>query len=349
MVELTAAEIAQSVSGQLHGPADVVIAGVAGLGKAGGQELSYVKDKAHAAAAAASGAGAIISPFPLPGYKGAVIICEDAELAFCRVLTMFAAARLHRPTGVSSLACVSDRAILGRNVAVGQFSVIEDRAVLGNDVVVYPLVYVGRGAKIGNRTVLYPQVSVLEDVQIGSDCIIHCSVVIGEDGFGFIQREGKHVRLPQIGRVRIGDNVEIGSLVCVHRAMLDETVVEDGVKIDSHSHLAHNTYVGAHSLLVAYAKLAGSVTLGKGVLLAEDVGINDHVTVGDGAVVAGGAGVRKDVEPGQTVQGYPARPIQQQRRIYALQGKLPDMFSRLRELEKQVESLRLRLEGERRE
>jgi len=328
MLKLTAAQIAESVSGELHGPADVVISGVASLQKAGNEELSYLKDERLVDAAAASGAGAIISPCPVPGYKGALIICKDAELAFCRVLTRFAEDRLRRPTGVSGLACVSDRATVGRNVAVGQFSVIEDDAVLGADVVVYPLVYVGRGAKIGDRTVLYPQVSVLEGVEIGSDCVIHCNVVIGEDGFGYIQRGGRHIRLPHLGRVRIGNDVEIGSLVC-----------------DSHSHLAHNTHVGAHSLLVAYAKLAGSVTLGKGVLLAEDVGINDHVTVGDGAIVAGGAGVRKDVAPGQMVQGYPARPIQEQRRIYALEGKLPQMFKRLRELERQVDLLRLRLEN----
>jgi len=345
MLKLTAAQIAESVSGELHGPADVVISGVASLQKAGNEELSYLRDEKLLDAAAASGAGAIISPCPVPGYKGALIICKDPELAFCRVLTRFAEDRLHRPTGVSALASVSDKATLGRNVAVGQFSVIEDDAVVGDDVVIYPLVYVGKGAKIGDRTVLYPQVSVLDGVEIGSDCVIHCNVVIGEDGFGYIQRDGRHIRLPHLGGVRIGNDVEIGSLVCIHRAMLDETVVENGVKIDSHSHLAHNTHVGAHSLLVAYAKLAGSVTLGKGVLLAEDVGINDHVTVGDGAIVAGGAGVRKDVAPGQMVQGYPARPIHEQRRIYALEGKLPQMFKRLRELERQVDLLRSMLEN----
>jgi len=349
MPKLTAAQIAQMVGGELRGPGETVIAGVASVDKANRGDLSFIRDAKLTKLAAASRAGAIISPCCIEGYEGSLIICDDAELAFCRVLERFAEERFPRPEGVSPHAFVSSRATLGAGASVGHFAVIEDDVTLGSGAVVYPLVYVGRGARIGDRTVLYPHVSVREGVEVGADCIIHCNTAIGDDGFGYIQREGRHVKLPQVGGVRIGNGVEISGFVTVQRAMLDETVVEDGVKIDSHSHLAHSTCVGEHSLLVAYAKLAGSVKLGKGVLVMGDVSITDHVTVGDGAVLAAGSGVHRDVKPGQVVWGYPAREHGLQRRIWAVQGKLPEMHRRLKELEEQVASLREQLRKGRRQ
>lgn len=346
MAELTSGEIADMVGGELRGPADVAIADVAGLQKAGPHDLSYVADDDCPERAKGSTAGAIISHCPLEGYDGAVIICEDPRRALARVLIGFAERRFPPPQGVSESACISETATVADGAAVGPGTVVADEAVIQEGAVVYPLSYVGRRSRVGRGTVILPHVCIRADVTIGSNCRIHSHVSIGEDGFGYLQREGRHVKLPHVGKVRIGDDVEIGSMVTIDRAMLDETVIGDGVKIDSHSHLAHNVEVGDHSLMVAYAKLAGSVKLGKGVLLAEDVGITDHVTVGDGARLAGGSGVRKDVPPGETLWGYPARPLSEQRRIWALQGKLPEFRERIRRLEEQVEELRGRL-GER--
>lgn len=340
MVRLTTQEITEMVGGTLHGPGDTEISGVAGLEKAEANELSFVRDERNLTAASKSKAAAIISPALPEGYDGAVILCEDPELAFCKILTRFHEAAFPSPVGLSESAFIASSASLGGGAAVGAGAVIEDHAVIGKDAVIYPLVYVGPGARIGERTVLYPHVCVYDGVEIGAECVIHCNSVIGKSGFGYIQREGRHIRLPHVGKVRIGNRVEIGAFVNVDRALVEETVIEDGVKIDSHSHLSHNTRVGADSLLVAYAKVAGSSKLGKRVLLAEDVGVSDHVSIGDGAVVAARSGVTKDVAPGAVVMGFPPRPIAEERRILALRERLPQMQKRLRALEEEVAALK---------
>lgn len=340
MFRLTAEEIAKMTGGEAVGAADVEIEGPASLEGAGPHDVSFLQDDRMAELAAASKAGAILARSPIQGYGGCVIVCEDPHLAFSRVLARYGEEMFPRPSGVSESASISSSAEIGSGAAVGSHTVIEDGARIGEDAVIYPLVYVGRGAGIGDRTVLYPHVCVREHVRIGSDCIIHCNSVIGDDGFGYIQREGRHVKLPQVGGVRIGNCVEIGSLCTVDRAAMDETVIGDGVKIDSHSHLAHNVSVGDDSLLVAYAKVAGSATLGRGVVLAEDAGVSDHVTVGDGAVLGASAGAAQDVAPGETVWGNPARPIALQRRIWALLGRLPEMHRKIQSLEGEIELLR---------
>ncbi len=346
MPRLTAEEVCRMVDGELHGDPEEAITGVASPGAASDGDLAFIADEDMAEEAAGSGASVLLAPGPVDGFGGVLIVCDDPEMGAREVLQKFAAERLEPPEGVSTDARIADSARVAEGAAVGHGAVIGPHAKIGEGAVIYPLAYVGPRSRIGPRTVVYPHVTIREDVEIGRDCTIHSNTSIGADGFGFIQRGGEHIRMPHVGSVRIGDEVEIGSLVTIHRAMLDETVIEDGVKIDSHSHVAHNCRVGPGSLMVGYSKLAGSVELGEGVIMAEDSGVNDHVTIGDGAVVAGGSGVKSDVEPGEAVWGYPARPMGRQRRIWAIEGRLPDMHKKLNRLEKEVKELRDRLEGE---
>ena len=344
MPRLTAKEVCGMVDGELHGDPEKAITGVASPETASGGDMAFIADEDRAEEAGRSGASVLLAPCAVDDFGGALIVCEDPEMAAREVLQRFAAERFEPPEDVSPDARIADNAEVAEGAAVGSGAVIGPHAKIGEGAVIYPLAYVGPRSRIGPRTVVYPHVTIREDVEIGRDCIIHSNTSIGADGFGFIQREGEHVKMPHVGSVRIGDEVEVGSLVTVHRAMLDETVIEDGVKIDSHSHVAHNCRVGARSLMVGYSKLAGSVELGEGVIMAEDSGVNDHVKVGDGAIVAGGSGVKSDVEPGEAVWGYPARPMGQQRRIWAIQGRLPDMHRKLNRLEKEVKELRSQLE-----
>ena len=343
MPRLTADEICRMADGELHGDPEEAITGVASPEHASKGDFAFISDEEMAAEAADSGASVLLAPCAVDGFEGTVIVCDDPEMAARDVLQQFAEERFVPPSGISGAARIADTADIGEGAAVGSGAVIAPHARIAEGAVIYPLAYIGPRSRIGPGAVVYPHVTIREDVEIGRDCIIHSNTSIGEDGFGFIQRGGGHVKMPHVGSVHIGDEVEIGSLVTVHRAMLDETVIEDGVKIDSHSHVAHNCRVGRASVMVGYSKLAGSVELGEGVIMAEDSGVNDHVTVGDGAIVAGGSGVKSDVEAGEAVWGYPARPMDQQRRIWALQGRLPDMHQKLNRLEKEVRELRDRL------
>jgi UDP-3-O-[3-hydroxymyristoyl] glucosamine N-acyltransferase len=328
------------VGGRIIGREDVTIADLSGLEQAGAGDLAFLRDKNRAAQAEGCKASILVTPIELASYAGVQVVCEDADMALARVLSAFAEQRFPRPQGVSPRASVHPSVSVGRNVAVADFAFVGEGTVLGDDVVIYPHVYVGRDCRIGARTTLYANVSVHDRVIIGADCIIRYNAVLGSDGFGFIQRGGRNVKLAQVGGVRIGNNVEIGSLTTVDRATMDETVVEDGTKIDSHCHVAHNCHVGPECIMAGYAKLAGSVRLGKGVICAEDSGVNDHGTVADGAIIGGLAGVPGNVPAGAYMLGAPARPAAEQRRIWAIMGRLPQMLEKLRRLEKEVEELR---------
>lgn len=342
MPRYSAEQLAGILGGRLVGRGDVTIDNVRGLDRADEGDLSFLREPRREPDALKCKASVLVTPVEVEGYGGTQIVCADPDMAMVTVLEAFAQERFPRPSGVSPRASVSPSVRLGRHVAVGDYAVIGEGTVLGDGAVIYPHAYVGSGCRIGARTVLYAHVSVHDRVVIGEDCIIRYSAVIGSDGFGFIQRGGRNVKLPQAGTVRIGNRVEIGSLSTVDRATMDETVIEDGVKMDSHCHVGHNCHVGPDCIMAGDAKLAGSVRLGRGVVCAERSGVSDHVTVGDGAVLGAAAGVAADVPAGAFVHGMPARPAAQQRRIWALLGRLPQMAERLHQLERELEALKRR-------
>ena len=342
----SAEELARMVGARLVGPADVTVEDVAGLEAAGPKDLAFLRDEREVAAARRCKAGVLAAASELDGFAGATLVCADVEMAMATLLAAIAERRFAPPEGVSRLASVSPSATLGEGVSVGEFAMVGDGAVIEDGAVIYPQVYVGPRCHVGPRTVLHAHVSIHEGVRIGADCIIHYNAVIGAAGFGFLQREGRNVKLCQLGTVRIGDRVEIGALSTVDRATLDATVIEDGVKMDDHCHVAHNCHVGPECILAGYAKLGGSVRLGRGVILAAEVGVADHLTIGDGAVLGARTGATGNVPAGAVVMGMPPRPVGEQRRIYALWGKLPEMMDRLRRLEKELEDLRRRPDAE---
>jgi len=343
MFKMMAREIAELVGGELAGPGEVTISGVGPLDSARPMDLAFVAREALFGKVAACRAGALLTMRKVEGYGGTQIICEDPELAMATVLEKMHGELFPKPTGISGLACIDPDAVLGQRVSVGAYSVIEKGAVVGDDVTIYPLVYVGRGAQIGPRTTLHPHVTVCERAQIGADCTVHPNCVIGDEGFGYVQRGGRSVKLWHVGGVRIADNVEIRGLTSVDRGMIDDTVVGEGVKIDKHCHISHNCRIGDRCVLAGYARMAGSVTLGRGVMMGADSSISDHLTVGDGAILGARAGVITKVKPGEHMLGTPARPRNETMRIVATWPKLPDMLRQLAALQKEVEDLKKRL------
>jgi UDP-3-O-[3-hydroxymyristoyl] glucosamine N-acyltransferase len=216
-------------------------------------------------------------------------------------------------------------------------------AVIDDDVTLFPGVFVGERVKIGKRTLIYPNVSILQDCIIGKDVILHAGTVIGGDGFGFARDGAVPVKIPQIGTVQIDDEVEIGSNNCIDRAALGKTWIKRRVKTDNLVQVAHNVVIGENTVIVAQVGISGSVHVGRDVAIGGQVGIIDHLEIGDRAMIGSQSGVAKSVAPGHVVSGYPAMPHRLFLRTSGLIMRLPQMNSRLRDLEKKVEELEEKL------
>jgi len=280
-------EIVALVGGRYSGPGDRVIRGVATLKEASGDQLSFLGNQFYVPQIAASQAGAILVPENLDGDDPRFIRVAKPHNALAEVLDRFFNPRpIQR--GISAQASIAKSVKLGANVSIGAFTSI------------------GEGVEIGDDTLIYPNVTIYDGCKIGRRCILHSGVVIGADGYGFTQADGRHRKIPQIGIVRVEDDVEIGANSCVDRAALGETVIGEGTKIDNLVQVGHNVRIGKHCLLVAQVGIAGSTELGDYVVAAGQSGFSGHLTVGNRAQIGGGAGVFHDIPDGTKVIGTPA-------------------------------------------
>jgi len=336
-MKLTVEEVCAIVGGKLAGPGNGIIERVMSLDKAGPGDVTFAK-RSHLKAAAASPATAVLVPERVEGMQAAQIIVENPFFAFGALLRVAEEEQRVHPRGIHASAVIGENIVLGDGVAVGPNAVIGDHSKVGNRTIIYPNVTIGAHCSLGDDTIVYSNVAVRERVTIGSRTIIHTCTSIGGDGFGYIQVDGKHIKVPQVGTVEIGNDVEIGCNCTVDRATMDKTVIEDGVKIDNHSHIAHNCRIGADSMLIGYARMGGSTVLGKGVLLAEDVGLTNGITLGDGCIVGGSAKVHKSWPADSVVWGTPAQLMGDEKRQLVLIRKLPGLYKTVRDLKKAVES-----------
>ncbi|MDR1997111.1 MAG: UDP-3-O-(3-hydroxymyristoyl)glucosamine N-acyltransferase [Candidatus Margulisbacteria bacterium] len=215
---------------------------------------------------------------------------------------------------------------------------IDPSAALGRNVTVYPLVYIGARARIGDNTILYPGVVVYAGCVVGRDCIIQANAVIGADGFGYVQdKTGRQVKVPQRGNVLIEDGVEIGANTSIDRATLSSTIIGQGTKLDNKVHVAHNVRIGRNCVLAGGASVAGSSTLGDNVVLAGNAGVGDNITIGSNTVIFAATSVLRDIPPNSKIYGTPtADEYGSAMRRRALYNKLPELNSRLKELEKHL-------------
>lgn len=237
-------------------------------------------------------------------------------------------------------AVIDPEAELGSNVYVGPYCVISKGAKIGNNCVLEGSVWIGEDVKVGDNCLLEPGVILYDGITTGSRCIFHANAIIGCDGFGFMPDPQIGIRrIPQIGTVVIGDDVEIGCETCIDKATFGETKIGRGVKIDAHVKIGHNAVVGDFSILVAKVGVAGSSTIGRGVTMAAQSGVANHAVIGDGCTVAGRSGVFSDIPAGSVVSGFPAREHKKDLRIQAAIGHLPELEKEVRSLAKSVKKL----------
>ena len=341
MPTFTTRQIAEHVAGRLQGDADVSIGAVRDLASAGPGDLAFVRDTAHRADALVSTASVLLVPESFEADLGpdrTLIRVKDVGLAFVQVLQLYAPPPPRPEPGVHPSASVHPTATLGRNAAVGPNCTVGPDVVLGSDVVLHANVTLMDQVQVGDGTVLMPGVVVRERCTIGARCLLHANVVIGTEGFGVhpMPDGSGAVAIPQIGGVRIGDDVHLGAGTCVDRGTLSDTVVGDGCKIDNLCQIGHNCRLGRCVIIAGHVAVAGSVTFGDGVIVGGNAAFKDHITIGAGARFAGSSAVITDVPAGETWGGYPAKEIRQALKEFAAVRKLPSLVDEFRQHLKQA-------------
>jgi UDP-3-O-[3-hydroxymyristoyl] glucosamine N-acyltransferase len=333
-IVLTADAIARAVGGRVVGDATAVVHGVAPLDRATEHDLTFLATSRHVPALAGSRAAVLlVSPelAETPGRVRARVIVADPQAALVSLLPRFARHSVPRD-GVHETAVLGRGARLGRRVSVGAYAVIGDGASLGDGVIVDAQCVVAAGVQVGEGSRLLPHVTLHTGTELGRRVTVQAGARIGCDGFGYIFRNGRHEKIPHVGRCIIGDDVEIGANTTIDRGSVGDTVIGAGTKIDNLVHIAHNCRIGKNCLFAAQVGLAGSVVVEDGSVLGGQVGVADHQTIGAGARIAGQAGVFGDVPAGQTWSGYPARPHRDALRAQAALFRLPPLLKRIERL-----------------
>jgi UDP-3-O-[3-hydroxymyristoyl] glucosamine N-acyltransferase len=335
----TLGELAEIAGGKLSGDGSTPISGVAGLREAQAGEITFFANPKYREYLESTKASAVIGP---PGVEcsAAKIVMDDPYVGFLKVLTVFAEAqKVRHPKGVHATAVVDPDCEVSPDASVGPYCQICRGARIGRNTTLLLGVYVGEDVAVGEDCLIYPNVTIREGSEIGDRVVLQPGVVVGSDGFGFARDGEVNRKIPQIGRVIIEDDVEIGANSTIDRATTGVTRICEGVKIDNLVQIAHNVVVGKGSMLAAQVGISGSTELGEGVIMAGQVGVVGHIKIGNRVVVAAQSGVSKEIPDDTTVWGYPAREHREAKRINAVTRGLPGMRDKIKELEKRIEAL----------
>jgi UDP-3-O-[3-hydroxymyristoyl] glucosamine N-acyltransferase len=335
-MEKTLAQLAQYVGGEVKGNAGIKITAVATLENAAATDISFLSNPKYTKALQTTKAGAVIvirdieAPVPL-------LIAEDPYYAFSQIVVLLHGHRQHKNAGVSQKTSIAETAKIGKNCSIYDFVTIGDNAVIGDETVIYPGVFIGPQTIIGRNCILYPNAVVYDGCRLGDNVIINANATIGKDGFGYATHNGKHYKIPQIGAVVIGDDVEIGSNCCIQRGTIEDTVIGTGCKIGDLTNIGHGARIGAHCLLVGQVGVAGSATIGNYCVIGGQVGIVGHIKIGNCVSIGAQAGVINDIPDGKNVIGAPAIDAIKGKRAYSMIESLPEIGKTIRRLEKRLE------------
>ncbi|RJP28002.1 MAG: UDP-3-O-(3-hydroxymyristoyl)glucosamine N-acyltransferase [Candidatus Omnitrophota bacterium] len=339
----TLGEIAKFIGGKVSGDENIVITGVSGIKEAGPEDITFVANPKYFSFADKTKAAAVIVSEEFGQIAKPFIRVKNPSLAFINVVSFVCPNQSIHSKGIHPSAIVAKSAKLGKDVSLGPYVVVEEGASIGDRSIIYAGCFIGRDTSIGPEALIYPNVTIRENVALGSRIIIHSGTVIGSDGFGYVNVDGVHHKVPQVGTVVIEDDVEIGANVTIDRARFDKTFIGKGTKIDNLVQIAHNVIIGSNSLVIAQAGISGSVVIGNNVTLAGQAGLSGHLTIGDNSIVAAQAGVTKSIPANTIVSGYPAKPHDVAIRVNACVQNLPRLYETVNELKKKVDSLQSKL------
>lgn len=271
--------------------------------------------------------------------KATLIKVYNAYECVAKLLQLYESMK-PKKTGIDSLAFISPSAKIGENVYIGAFAYIGDNVVIGDGCQIYPNVVICENAKVGNDCLFYPNVTIYHDCHVGNRVTLHAGSVVGSDGFGFAPSENGYDKIPQIGIVTIEDDVEIGANTCIDRSTMGSTYVRKGVKLDNLVQIAHNTDIGANTVMSAQVGIAGSTKVGQWCMFGGQVGIAGHITIGNKVFLGAQSGVPSSLKDNQTLIGTPPMEKLPYFKSQAIFQKLPDLYKQIQKLQKEVDELK---------
>jgi UDP-3-O-[3-hydroxymyristoyl] glucosamine N-acyltransferase len=329
----TTAEIAKYLAGEVLGDATAPLTGFANAEAARPGDLTFAETDEYFAAAENSAATAIIAGANAVSTKKTIIRVASPRIAFAKALALF----FPEPTyaaGVHPSAVIAASALIDPTAHIGPHCTLGERVKIGANVVLQAGDAIGHDSTIGEGTNLFPNVTLYPRTQVGRHVRIHAGVVIGADGFGYVFDNSFHRKVPQIGNVVIGDDVEIGANTTVDRGALGSTIIGKGTKIDNLVQVGHNVEIGEHSILCAQVGIAGSTKLGRYDVLAGQVGIAGHLKIGNQVTIGSKSGVMNNIGDGEKWLGIPALPDKQAKRMMIAMQRLPDLLKKIAAWEK---------------
>jgi UDP-3-O-[3-hydroxymyristoyl] glucosamine N-acyltransferase len=331
----TLGQLAALLGGELHGPHELVIEQAVDSEFGGERGITFAESAEYLLQAEESGVAAVLVPFSLRETSLPSIALESPRTAFFHLLSLARRELPLRP-GVHPSAIVDPEAHVHPGASIGPYAVVERGARIGAACRVFAFCYVGENCSLGEGTILYPHAVLYQDVSLGERTIVHAGCVLGADGFGYFWDGSRRVKIPQVGRVEIGADVEMGALSSVDRATAGVTRIGRGTKLDNLVQIGHNTRIGEDGAIAAQTGIGGSSRLGDRVVMAGQCASADHVRITDDVTFGGRSAAGQDVKEPGVYLGAPARPIREASRAMLLATKLPDLFSRLRSLEKKL-------------
>jgi UDP-3-O-[3-hydroxymyristoyl] glucosamine N-acyltransferase len=351
-VVVTVEQLAELVRGRLVGDGTLAIRSARTVAEAGPGDITFIESERFVKLLKGSPASAaIVGPhFNRARQEAApsltVIEVDDPMGAFLAVRTHLNGEVAPRWTGVHPQAWVAPTAEIGPNVAIYPFAYVGDGAHVGEGTTLHPGAVIGDRCRLGRDCIIHPNAVLYADVILGDRVEVHSGSVLGGDGFGYRQVEGRHVKIPHTGRLEVENDVEIGSNCTIDRATFETSRIGEGTKIDNLVMIGHNNQIGRHNVLCAQVGIAGSCKTGDHVVMAGQAGIKDNTQIGDRVVVGAQAGVHRNIPDGQNVLGSPAIPVREQRRLFQMIARLPEMHRQLRELISQLGALGVSVQAE---
>lgn len=334
----SAAQIAAILNGSVEGNAQVMVSSFGKIEEAVAGDLTFLSNLKYEAHIYTTKASAVLvnQTFkPAKPIAATLVRVPDAYAALAQLLQLVQQnEQAGVPVGIHPTAVVAEGVEIPADVYVGAYACIENGAQIASGCRIYPYVYIGEDVQLGSDTIIYPHVTIYHGVKVGRKCIIHAGVVLGADGFGFAPESDGYHKIPQLGGVIVEDDVEIGANTCIDRAVMGNTIIHKGVKLDNLIQVAHNCSVGCHTVMAAQTGMAGSSQVGEWCQIGGQVGIAGHLKVGNRVSAGGQTGILSNIANGKTIMGSPSMEASKAMRTYVQLSRLGELEQRIKQLEK---------------